>query len=181
MVESLLLYANEIKTQYEYKGLDSEADLTKFYNEVRKSMAGQYEVRHFGAVDEGDKKLTKMGYQRIKAKVKEVRQQYRKAVTEGRRSGSGRIVCDNWELLKSIWGGSPATTTISNAVCSFDDKETIHFDEDEDVGEEEEEEEEEEDEIEMAKEKEVEEQAEEKERDEGERRRRRRRKKEKFW
>ena len=153
MVESLLLYANEIKTQYEYKGLDFEADLTKFYNEVRKLMAGQYEVRHFGAVDEGDKKLTKMGYQRIKAKVEEVRQQYRKAVTEGRRSGSGRIVCDNWELLKSIWGGSLATTTISNAVCSFDDKETIHFDEDEDVGEEEEEEEEEEgDKIEMAEE-----------------------------
>jgi len=33
-------------------------------------------------------------------------------VTEGQRSGSGKVVCDNWEELKVIWGGSPATVTI---------------------------------------------------------------------
>ena len=35
---------------------------------------------------------------------KEIRQNYRKAVSEGRRSRSGKIVCDNWEKLKSILG-----------------------------------------------------------------------------
>ena len=60
-----------------------------------------------------EKKAVKTGYERIKTKVKEVRQDYRKAVNEGRRSG--KLVCDNWHLLKNIWGGSPATTAISNS------------------------------------------------------------------
>jgi len=56
--------------------------------------------------------------------VKEIRQNYRKAVTEGQRLGSGKVVCDNWEKLKVIWGGSPATVTIKNSVTSaqFDDE-----------------------------------------------------------
>jgi len=72
---------------------------------------------------EEERKAISVGYTRIKAKVKEIRQNYRKAVTEGQRSGSGKVVCDNWEELKVIWGGSPATVTIKNSVTSaqFDD------------------------------------------------------------
>lgn len=121
MVECLLNCLNEAKSQYEFKGLDFEADLVTLYAKVRKMMAAQHKKQLFGPVsaeEEGDKKLIKKGYERIKAKVKEVRQDYRKALTEGRRSGSGKVVCDNWELLKGIWGGSPATTSITNAVSS---------------------------------------------------------------
>ena len=52
-----------------------------------------------------ENKATKIGYERIKQKVKDVRQDYRKAVTEGRRSGSGKLVCENWDQLKTLWGG----------------------------------------------------------------------------
>ncbi len=62
-----------------------------------------------------DKIQIKKGYDRIKAKVKAVRQEYRTAVTTGRRSGSGKLVADNWDTLKLIWGGSPAAVQIPNA------------------------------------------------------------------
>ena len=55
-----------------------------------------------------EKKDIKTGYLSIKTKVKEVRQDYRKALNEVRRSGSGKLVCDNWDLLKNLWGESPA-------------------------------------------------------------------------
>jgi len=55
----------------------------------------------------------------VKQKIKDIRQDYRKAVTDGRRSGSGKIVCENWDTLKLLWGSSPSTTSITNAVESF--------------------------------------------------------------
>ena len=62
-----------------------------------------------------------MEYERIKEKIKAVlRQGYRKAVTEGPRFGSGKLVCDNWDKLKTLWGGSSAVTTLTNrkkSVC----------------------------------------------------------------
>ena len=48
------------------------------------------------------KNQIRIGYERVKQKVKDIRQEYRKAVTEGRRSGSGKLVADNWDLLKKI-------------------------------------------------------------------------------
>ena len=53
---------------------------------------------------ESEKKTIKNGYDRIKTKVKEIRPNYRKAVSEERRSGSGKIVRDNWEKLKNRFG-----------------------------------------------------------------------------
>lgn len=61
-----------------------------------------------------------MGYERIKEKVKAIRQAYRKAVTEGRRSGGGKLVYDNWDKLKTLWGRSPAVTTLTNSISSFE-------------------------------------------------------------
>jgi hypothetical protein len=88
---------------------------------------------------ENEKKLIKTSYDRVKTKAKEIRQNYRKAVTEGRRSGSGKVVCDNWDKLKNIWEGSPATVSIQNSISS------INFDDDErDDGDDEEQDEEEE-------------------------------------
>ena len=81
-----------------------------------------------------EKKDIKAGYLRIKTKVNEVRQDYRKAINQGRRSGSGKLVCYNWDLLKSIWVGSPAAVTISNSKRSFNME---HIDEEEQEEEEE--------------------------------------------
>ena len=49
--------------------------------------------------------------------MKGLPQDYRNAVTVGRRSGSGKLVEDNWEILKNIWGGSPAVINLRNARC----------------------------------------------------------------
>ena len=61
-------------------------------------------------------------------KVREVRQNCRKVTGEGQRSGSRKLVWDNWHLLKNRWGGSPATVTISSSRLSFNME---HIDEEE--------------------------------------------------
>ena len=63
--------------------------------------------------------MIKNGYQKIKQKIKDLRQDYKNAVTVGRRSGSGKLVEDNWDILKNIWGGSPAVINLRNARCSL--------------------------------------------------------------
>ena len=66
------------------------------------------------------KEKVKAKEKEIKEKVKAIQQDYRKAVTEGRRSSSGKLVCDNWEKLKALSGGSPAVTTLTNSISLFE-------------------------------------------------------------
>ena len=98
------------KTEYEGRGLDFEGDLVKSYSQLRKTMSEKYEETDFGptAVSEptksmeevskeefkehkknadGQQKAIKLGYDRIKAKVKKLRSNFQKAVAEGTRSG----------------------------------------------------------------------------------------------
>ena len=123
MIERLLKNLAILKAVYEFKGIGFESDLIKVYGGVRKLMAEEFGA--FGPVEEApiddglsteemskartqninDKKQIRIGYERVKQKVKDIRQEYRKAVTEGRRSGSGKLVADNWDLLKKIWWG----------------------------------------------------------------------------
>ena len=72
-----------------------------------------------------EKKLIKQGYLLIKEKIKNVRQDYRNAVVQGRRSGSGKFVHDYYVLLKELWGGSPAVNCIQNARSSLDNAHPI--------------------------------------------------------
>ena len=115
MVDTLIDSLNDEKSKLEFKGLDFEADLVRLYTNIRKTMAEIYTGGEFGIVEvkeikdglntnelalekirfETEKKGIRNGYERIKTKSKEIRQNYRKAVGEGRRSGSGKIVCDN--------------------------------------------------------------------------------------
>jgi len=44
-------------------------------------------------------------------------------VTEGRRSGSGKLICENWDILKHLWGGSPSVVKIDNHVSSIESEE----------------------------------------------------------
>ena len=46
-----------------------------------------------------DNRAISLGYDQVKQKIKDVRQDYRRAVTEGRRSGSGHLMTNNWNLL----------------------------------------------------------------------------------
>lgn len=52
----------------------------------------------------------------LTSKLKTIRQKYRLAVDDGRRSGHGRVVLLFFELCEQIWGGSPASTTISSGI-----------------------------------------------------------------
>ena len=139
MVDVLLSSLTEIKSNMEFESKDFEADLVKLYSDLREVMASKFEADDFGPVSLSEKpqnattnelsqikqiiveekRLTKIGYDRVKQKIKDIRQDYRKAVTEGQRSGSGRLVCENWDTLKNLWGGSPATVAITNQITSI--------------------------------------------------------------
>ena len=134
-VEVLLKYIKEYKTRCEFNGVDFEADLASMYTEVRRCMAIDYagdfgpesvlepggelkdmdseEYESYRKKLEDQKRIIRLGYQRIKEKIKSVRQDYRHAVNKGTRSGSGKVVQDNYDLLNDIWGGSPSTTSLS--------------------------------------------------------------------
>ena len=45
-------------------------------------------------------------------------QHYQAAINTGTRSGSGRLVYENFDILQRIWGGSPAATSLTNGICS---------------------------------------------------------------
>lgn len=57
-----------------------------------------------------EKARVRKGYKRNSEKIKRLRQDYHAAVNRGTRSGSGKLVQDNFDLITRIWGGSPATT-----------------------------------------------------------------------
>ena len=136
MTNALLACLMESKVEHEYNGKNFMSDLVTLYGNIREKVAKQFELEHFGPVAishvgdnlgaasltehkikvSSEKRLFKMGYERIKEKVKAIQQDYRKAVTERRRSGSGKLVCDNWDKLETLWGGSPAVTTLTNSI-----------------------------------------------------------------
>lgn len=112
------------------------------YEEIRRAMAGKYaSENYFGPVEttspikpiremtseeyseykkkyETEAAMVKMGYKRIKEKVKNIRQDYSKAVMSGTRSGSGKIVFAHYDALSTIWGGSPSAEALPYGVDS---------------------------------------------------------------
>ena len=141
--ESLLKCLGSLKAEYEVRGLDFEADLVKLYSDVRERMAEIYNRNDFGPVEQTvidddlspediaktqviiaeEKKMIKVGYTRIREKIKNIRQDFRNASLQGRRSGSGQFNYPNKELLEKLWGGSPATSCIANARTSLEEAE----------------------------------------------------------
>ena len=140
MCDVLVALLAEYKAEQELIGKDFMSDLVTVYKKLREKMAEQFPPEDFGPVsispvDDNmntnlltklrveisiEKKQIKTGYDRVKEKVKSIRQDYRKAVTDGRRSGSGKIVCDHWDTLKTLWGGSPAVNSIQNSISSLE-------------------------------------------------------------
>ena len=134
-VELVLRYIKDYKTKCDFSGIDLQADLASMYTEIRRCMAVDFpddfgpevlteptkslkamsEEEHeaFKRQRDTERSQTKKGYDRVKEKIRNVRQDFRAAVSKGTRSGSGKIVQENFELLSEIWGGSPATTSLS--------------------------------------------------------------------
>ena len=144
MVAALVTKLLEFKREQSDEGNDFESDLVKLYSELRIGMTSEFDESFGPAVvlyqntDDMNKEealkykkqckaqedLKSKGYVRIKAKVKELRQNYKQAVDSGSRSGSGksveRCVEKHWAQFEEIWGGSPATTALLGGICSFD-------------------------------------------------------------
>lgn len=144
MVSKLIKAIREYKTKMEYKNLDFSADKVKLYEALRVEMAKEYSD-FFGPMEisplpedcedetekvdknvylEQERKKVKKGYSRVMEKVKDIRQRFSKAITSGRRSGSGKIVLEFYDELVKIWGGSPATEPLPFGVQSSNSSET---------------------------------------------------------
>ena len=54
--------------------------------------------------------------ERITAKLKSIRNGFKKAAAGGRKSGGGRVVFVFYDLFENLWGGSPAVTSFSFGV-----------------------------------------------------------------
>ena len=133
-MEEMLQFVREQKSKCEFNGIDFEADLQSLYTETRRCMVTLYpddfepesvteaeisikdmakeEYDDFKSVSDMEKSNVKKGYERVKEKIQNIRQDYSTAVNKGSRSGSGKIVKDNFNLLNEIWGGSPARNAL---------------------------------------------------------------------
>ena len=140
MIEVLLHNISAYKSTKEYEGIDFESDLVQYYGDIRKMMAETHPEEDFGLAEvmvqntdtmtksellmykrkiERLEKLRKEGYKRIKNKIKELRRGYKKAIDSGTRSGSGRLIQENFEILKEIWSGCPAVTSLASSLSSM--------------------------------------------------------------
>ena len=116
-VELLLSSTMDYKTSKEMENIDWESCQSK-YQDIHDKF-----VEHYPAPEEAKalgKEYPHSKSQMTKAiltsKLKTVRQKYRLAVDDGRRSGHGRVVLLYFELCEKIWGGSPASTAISSGI-----------------------------------------------------------------
>lgn len=134
MIDNLITYLLEYKVKCEYNNIDSDADKPAQYKNIREEMSKYYvdDEDMFGpesitkiaenATKEEKKiynaklKLVARGYQRIREKIKDLRQGFSKAVLNGTRSGSGKIVYDHYDRLKQIWGGCANTQPLSSGI-----------------------------------------------------------------
>ena len=142
MIQNLINCLTAYKSKMEYQAIDFDGDRAAQYKELRKEMAKLYEIEDetlFGRVSlsaptgpiedmsKEDKKkfLAKQkeensqiqkGHQRIQEKVKEIRQNFSKAVTTGKRSGSGKLIYEFYDELVHIWGGYPSTEPLTYGI-----------------------------------------------------------------
>ena len=123
-VEDLINCIISYKAKITYRGLDFDGDKPRMYKELRELMAKIYQdvdVKIFGPVNVTDfnentksnvdqnknietiwkeeKELMIRGRNRIIEKVKDIRQNFSKAVTTGTRSGSGKLVYEFFDKL----------------------------------------------------------------------------------
>ena len=112
----------------EFKGKDFNANKPRQYEEVRglmvkmnesyTSLYGTADIPNIRTdADEDEMKRTeeerstgsekiKQGYKRIVEKIKKTKQSFSNAVTNGRRSGSGKFVLEHYDTLTNLFSGS---------------------------------------------------------------------------
>ena len=139
--EALIGYIKDYKTLCDFKSIDFEADLKELYSAVCSSMAHRF-PSEFGPdkvtepstcvkdwhvfwrvwVVQGNqqnyagKDKISRAYERIKSKIKGIRQDYRTAISKGTRSGSRKIKKEHFDTLCDIWSRSPTTVMLPEGV-----------------------------------------------------------------
>ena len=116
-VELLLTSIMDYKTLKEMDNIDWESCQSK-YQDIHNKFVEHYttpeEAKAFGK--EYPHSRTRMMKAILTSKLKTIRQKYRLADNDGRRSGHGRVVLFYFKLRKQIWGDSPASTNISSGI-----------------------------------------------------------------
>ena len=80
-------------------GIEIETNPVKPLKDMSKQ---EYDDYKDNLVKERD--MIRKGKERVREKIKGIRQDFSKAVVKGSRSGSGKIVYEHWDTLISIWG-----------------------------------------------------------------------------
>ena len=151
MVEQLVKCLKDYKVEMDYKNVDFNADVVALYTRIREDMAGHFgddeqlfgpvsltesnkaltgmtkeELKRHNMMVSAEKSLIKKGYNRIKEKIRAIRKAYNKAITQGTRSGSGKVVQEYFDDLK-LWKGSPATEKLEFGITSSDPVDTDSY------------------------------------------------------
>ena len=115
-VELLLTSIMDYKTLKEMDNIDWESCQSKYQDIHNKFVEHPTpeEAKAFGK--EYPHSRTRMMKAILTSKLKTIRQKYRLADNDGRRSGHGRVVLFYFKLRKQIWGDSPASTNISSGI-----------------------------------------------------------------
>lgn len=119
-VELLLTVTKEYKTMQIAKSIDWESCVDK-YGEILEAYSAHYPSSEDAAAIGKDFPQKKDEF--TKSVLKAIRSKYRQAVSNGRRSGHGRVVMIFYEHCSEIWGGSPATAAMPNGLGSSENHE----------------------------------------------------------
>ena len=115
LLESALQYKNFC----EYKGINWESTklkyekvLTIFKQSYPSTDGDNDKYPHFDGLENA---ITK---DRVAAKFKRIRTNFKKAADAGKRSGGGRIIFTFYDLCNDLWGKSPSVTSLASGIDS---------------------------------------------------------------
>ena len=114
-IELLLEAVKVFASNCLFNGTDWEGVKSK-YGKIREIFVERYPKLNEGEQPDPDypnsTSLEKITKERIAAKLKTVRKNFKKAVDSGKRSGGGRVVMTYYDLCHDIWAGSPSTNSV---------------------------------------------------------------------
>ncbi len=119
-VELLLTVTNDYKVSKSFESIDWESIQSK-YGDILERFKQQYPAAESNSSGKDfPHNASEIPKQIVATRLKNIRTKYRKSVDSGKRSGHGRVVWLYFDLCESIWGGSPATTSIDTGIESSD-------------------------------------------------------------
>ena len=113
-VQLLLEVCYELKAESDYEGINFESKRNK-YDLVKERFCEQYPTVADDQYPRSND-LNSITKERVSAKIKSIRGNFKKAVDSGKKRGGGRIIFTFYDICERIWGGSPAVRSISNGI-----------------------------------------------------------------